>query len=153
MKKFYQQNRVFVLMMGIVLICLIVILSFLFIYFYKGNTKDKYGNRLNEIKAVEIKNTEDIISNIKKDTDIKSVTIDISGKIVYLNLILKDGITLDIAKGKALVALDNFTEEELALYDFQISLTENSDSGYVISGAKNNGTATITWNNNRVSEE
>jgi hypothetical protein len=153
MKKFLQQNRVFVIMMGIVLTCLIVILSLLFIYFYKGNNKDKYGNRLNDIKEVAINNTKDIVTNIKKDTDITEATVDVSGKIVYIILTFKEGITLDVAKGKALVVLDNFTEEELTLYDFQISLIEKSSSGYVISGAKNNGTATITWNNNRSSEE
>ncbi len=153
MKKFLQQNRVFVIMMGIVLVCLIVILSLLFIYFYKGNNKDKYGNRLNDIKEVAINNTKDIVSSIKKDSDITEATVDVSGKIVYIILTFKEGITLDVAKGKALVALDSFTEEELTLYDFQISLIEKSSSGYVISGAKNNGTATITWNNNRSSEE
>ena len=113
MKKFLQQNRVFVIMMGIVLTCLIVILSLLFIYFYKGNNKDKYGNRLNDIKEVTINNTKDIVTNIKKDTDITEATVDVSGKIVYIILTFKEGITLDVAKGKALVVLDNFTEEEL----------------------------------------
>ena len=155
MKKFFKENRIFVIMMGIVLVCLVIILSLLFVYFYKGNSKDKYGSRLNDIKDVQITNNEksSTINKIKEDESVKSVTIDVFGKIVYINLDFNEGVVLDVAKSKALEYLDNFDEEELNLYDFQISLKESSSSGYLVSGAKNNGSSMITWNNNRSSEE
>ena len=155
MKKFFKENRIFVIMMGIVLVCFIIIVSLLFVYFYRGNSKDKYGTRLNDIKDVQISNSEknNVIAKIKNNPEIENVSINIFGKIVYINLTLKEGILLDVAKSKALEILDNFTEEELNLYDFQITLKESSDTGYLISGAKNNGATTITWNNNRSSEE
>lgn len=155
MKNFYKQNRVFVILMGIVLICLVVIGSLLLIYFYKGNSKDKYGNRLISIKDAQISKTKkaEIITNIKEEETVEDVTIDIFGKNIYINLTFQEDTKLDVAKGKALAALDNFTEEELPLYDFQITLRENKDGGFLISGAKNNNNPIIVWNNNNDSEE
>lgn len=155
MKKFFKENRIFVIMMGIVLVCLIIIVSLLFVYFYRGNSKDKYGTRLNDIKDVQITNNEksSVLNKIKADENIKDASINIFGKVVYINLAFKDGVLLDVAKSKALEFLDNFTEEELSIYDFQITLKETSSSGYLVSGAKNNGASIITWNNNRSSEE
>ncbi len=155
MKKFLKENRIFVILMSIVLVCIVVITSLLLVYFYTGNSKDKYGNRLANIADLKITSSakETIINSIKEDDKVKEVSIDIYGKIVYLNVTFEEGTALDVAESKALAFLENFTEEELLAYDFQISLEETSEDGYLISGAKNNGSSIIVWNNNRISEE
>jgi len=141
--------------MGIVLICIIIIVSLLLVYFYNGNNKDKYGERLTDIKDVQITSSKQdkIIATVKEDDTISEANIDVFGKIVYINLTFVVDTSLEEAESKALLVLDNFSEEELALYDFQISLKEDSDNGFLISGAKNNGNAIIVWNNNNEDSE
>lgn len=155
MKNFYRQNRVFVILMGIVFVCLVIIVSLLLVYFYNGNSKDKYGNRLNDIRSVKISDSKksDILAEIKKDSIIKEADINIFGKVVYFDLLFVEGTSLDIAKSKSLTFLDNFSTDELALYEFQFLIKEAATSGFITSGARNNNSSIIVWNNNEDSEE
>jgi len=150
MKNFYRQNRVFVILMSIVLICLIIIAALLLVYFYNGKSKNKYGDRLNAIKNVEITASEkaNALTEVKKDSTIKEATINVFGKVVYFDLVFVSGTDLDIAKSKSLTILDNFSEEELSLYEFQFLIKEDATDGFITSGARNNGSAIIVWNNN-----
>jgi hypothetical protein len=155
MKDFYRQNRVFVILMGIVLVCLVIIVSLLLVYFYNGNSKDKYGNRLNDIKSVKISDSKksDILTEVKKDPTIKEATINVFGKVVYFDLVFIKGTTLEIAKSKSLTFLDNFSTDELTLYEFQFLIKEDATNGFITSGARNNNSPIIVWNNNEDSEE
>ena len=54
------------------------------------------------------------------------------------------------------IDLENFSEEESAFYDFNVTLKQNStdnSEGFIISGAKNKNGTGLIWNNNRVVEE
>ena len=53
-KRFYQEHRVFTILMAIVIVCLIIIATVLVQCFYVGNGSDNYGNRLDGIEKVEI---------------------------------------------------------------------------------------------------
>ena len=48
---------------------------------------------------------------------------------------------------------DNFSTDELALYEFQFLIKEAATSGFITSGARNNNSSIIVWNNNEDSEE
>lgn len=150
MKDFYRQNRIFVILMGIVLTCLIIIAALLLVYFYNGNAKDKYGNRLNDIKDVKITTSEkaNILTEVKKDSTIKEADMNVFGKVVYFDLLFVSGTDLDIAKSKSLIILDNFSNEELSLYEFQFLIKEDATDGFLTSGARNNNSEIIVWNNN-----
>ena len=53
-KEFYKRNRVYSILMLVSLVCIVSILVGVIVFFVGQTTKDKYGNRLDGIKSVEI---------------------------------------------------------------------------------------------------
>ena len=138
-------------MMGVVLICLIIIASLLLVYFYKGDSTDKYGSRLKDVTTkISDKEIKDIITETKKISKITDAKINVFGKIVYISLYFEDETEIVEAEGKAVSSLDNFSDEEKSIYDFQFILHEEiGEETFIISGAKNHESPTIVWNNNK----
>src|SRR5574344_1993200 len=142
MKKMYQENRTLFILLMIALVCIIVSLILLFKYFYFGNGSSKYGDRLNGIENVEIKDDKlsEIKSNIESGKNVASASVSIAGKIVYIKITFNSGATLVEAEGIGVKALDNFTDEEKAFYDFEFTLYQEAQDkveGFRIMGAKN----------------
>lgn len=153
MKKFYNEHRVFTILMAIAIVCLILVATVLIKCFYSGGNKGKYGDRLEGIEAVEINNSKisDIETKIKADQIVKSAKITITGKIVYFDLKFLSETSLVEAQSIALKSLDNFSDEEKAFYDFHFTLKQESTAesdGFLIEGAKNKNGSGLVWNNN-----
>lgn len=153
MKKFYNEHRVFTILMAIAIVCLILVATVLIKCFYSGGNKGKYGDRLEGIEAVEINNSKisDIETKIKTDQIVKSAKITITGKIVYFDLTFSSETSLVEAQSVALKSLDNFSDEEKAFYDFHFTLKQESTAesdGFLIEGAKNKNGSGLVWNNN-----
>ena len=53
-KKFYQNNRVFVILMSIVLVCIVIMAICLISFFYGSKDSSVYGERLDGIDGVKI---------------------------------------------------------------------------------------------------
>jgi len=155
MKQFYKQNRVFVILMGIVLVCLAIMLTILAKYVIKSNTNDTYGNRLDGIKDVVIKDSkinemEQAINEMEK---VQSVTVNVHGKIVYFNVDFETNATIDEAEAVAVKCLDFFEEDYKNFYDMQFlftkSTSEESEEVFPILGSLKAGATTgISWSNN-----
>lgn len=153
LKKFYRNNRVVVILMSIVFICVLIILFALIKYFYVGNNTSKYGDRLEGIENVEIDDTKksDVESKLIADDLIDTAKITIQGKIIYISMTFTDKASLVEAEGKALLSFDYFSDEEKAFYDFQFTLKQSAsdtNEGFIISGAKNVNGSNLVWNNN-----
>ncbi len=157
-KKFLKEHRIFTMLMAIVVVCLVLIITVLINVFYMGNGSNKYGNRLEGIENVQISDSRqsDFENNIANNEKVKKVDIRVQGKIVYITMQIEPGVKIEEAKGIALKALDEFSDEEKAFYDFNFTLkqnsTENSD-GFLISGARNKNGTGLIWNNNRIVEK
>lgn len=151
-KKMWVENRVLFVLFVIVLICLFIILGVVLKYFF-GASSSSYGDRLDGINEVEV--TDEIknnfLSSMKEDALIEDATIKTRGKIIYITLSFKDGVTLEEAKSKALASLMAFEQQYLDFYDFNYTLkgnaTENSE-GFLIMGARNVNGSGLVWNNN-----
>ena len=153
-KRFYKEHRVFTILMSIVIVCMVLIGTVLFQCFYGGKGNDKYGNRLEGIKDVQIADSRlsDFENNIKTDGTVKEAEIKITGKIIYVTLQMNEKVDIEAAKGIATKSLENFSAEEKDFYDFNYTLKKNTGEGiegYLISGAKNKKSEAIIWNNNR----
>ena len=137
----------------IVLLLTLILLIFIIVIFVKllmGNSKDKYGNRLEGIEDVTIsKETYDGVKTEVMDTTlVEEVTVRRQGKIVYTTIILKGDTGSDKAKEIAANTLDNYSEEELAFYDFSFFLKwEGIDTDTVITGNKHSNLGSISWVN------
>ncbi|MDD2505269.1 MAG: hypothetical protein PHF21_03215 [Bacilli bacterium] len=151
LKGFYNNNRVFVILMGIVIFCLAIIaVSFIYVIISQNNG-DLYGNRLNGIETVKI--TDDRLSklheSILKDKQVEKVSSRIKGRIIYINIYVKEGKVKDASK-IAIDSLDFFTEDEKAFYDISYSLLKNDDkedASFSVMGYKKSDSTIISWTN------
>ena len=151
LKGFYQNNRIYCILMGISILCIILIGVILLLYFINQTKNDVYGNRLTGIENLQISNDDknEIISFINEQKITEKVNINVKGKIVYINIYLKDGKVED-AQGLAIKILDKFSEDELNFYDINFTFTKASESeedntGFTIMGYKKSDKTIISW--------
>lgn len=150
LKKFYNNNRIYCILMGISIFCLLLV-CFAFVYYFIEQTKtDAYGNRLNGIENVAISSEHktDVIKKIKENEKIDKVSMDVKGKIIYLIIYLKDGSTED-AQSIAIKSLEYLTEDEKEFYDINYTFTNESNSDnakvFPIMGYKKSDATIISW--------
>ncbi len=156
-KNLWQKNRILFVLFTILIICFIIIVCVTVKYFI-GNHSSNYGDRLDEIKDVKISNDlkNDYQAFFDNDDSVKSVKINVTGKIIYISLNLSDGITLVEAQSKALQSLEVFSEKIQKVYDINFTLSQkgtDKSEGFTIMGAKNANRPNIVWNNNTPVEE
>lgn len=154
MKRFYKENRVFVILMIIALICIFAIGGMALNYVIKSSTKDNYGNRLEGINDIPI--TEDMLKtieeNIKTNTKVKTVTINVHGKIVNFLVDFDKSTTVREAQAVAVKTLENFEEDYKNFYDLQFIYTRSEsnseDTTFPMFGYIKAENTTIKWSNN-----
>ncbi len=148
-KEFYHNNRIYCILMFISLLCIILIaIAFLMFFAYQTKT-DVYGNRLNGIESVEISKThkDEILSFITEQEIVDKATMNIKGKIIYLNVYLKES-KVDDAQSIAVKVLEKFSEDEKNFYDINYTFaltTEVEDSPFPIMGYKKSDKTIISW--------
>lgn len=151
-KNLWHQNRILFTLFTIVLICVIIIVSVVITAFL-GSSKSVYGDRLEGIEQVELK--EEVQNSFKdkmiSDEQISDCIIKSKGKIIYITLIFKETISLVEAQSKALASLDLFEKKYLEFYDVHYTLKQNAtenNEGFLIMGSKNVSGSGLIWNNN-----
>lgn len=151
LKAFYKNNRVYSILMIISIICIVAILVGVVLYFLGQTSKDKYGNRLEGIEKVEIKESKlnDIENKITESELVKSTEVVIKGKLVYITITLNTGTHAD-AESLAQTSLELFSEEEKAFYDIQY-IVDNKDEkieeNFPVMGYIKAGNSVIKWTN------
>ena len=148
---FYKRNRVYSILMLISLVCIVSILVGVIVYFIGQTSKDKYGNRLDGIESVQIKKDKisEIENKITENELVSSTNIDIRGKLIYVDIVLKTGKHTD-SEAIAQASLELFTKEEKEFYDIQY-IVENSDKeiteNFPVMGYIKAGNSVIKWTN------
>lgn len=151
LKSFYKNNRVYSILMIISIICIVAILVGVVLYFLGQTSKDKYGNRLDGIEKVEIKESKlnDIEKKITENELVKSTDAIIRGKLVYITITLNTGTHAD-AESIAQSSLELFSEEEKSFYDIQY-IVDNKDEkieeNFPVMGYIKAGNSVIKWTN------
>lgn len=158
MKKFYKENRVFVILMGIALVCIAIIIWIFAGYILDSSAGNKYGNRLDGIKDVEIKDDkiEEMEAAILEMEKVEDVKINLHGKLVNFNIYFGTDASLEETQNVSISCIEFFEEDYLNFYDLQFFVikpdTEDPTTGETISnsiiGYKKAGETTITWSNN-----
>ena len=133
----FIKKKKFLTIIGLfVLIGIILILVVTFNLFISSN--NAYGNRLEGIEEVEItkQDMNKIASSIEEKEEVESASVRLQGKIVYITINYKEGITVDQAKQVASSTLENFDEDEKNFYDIGYFLTSAGENGFNITGNK-----------------
>lgn len=148
-KGFYQNNRIYCILMAISLFCLALIVSAFVVYFVEQTKTDTYGNRLDGIENVQITDAhkEEIASFIKENDKVESVVINIKGKMIYITTTLKDGKATD-AESIAIKSLEKLTEDEKNFYDINFIFEKKDDTAFPIMGYKKSNATIISWTKN-----
>ena len=117
--------------------------------FFPSDSKVIYGNRLEGIEKVKIKDSKiKEMKNAIKDTT-KSVNIRIAGRIIYVDVIVNKDVTLETAKGYGNTILGLLSEEEKKYYDVQFMIDKEESTQFPIIGYRHHANAAIIWTNDR----
>lgn len=151
-KELWGKNKVLIVLGIILIVCLVTIIC-VGVSFFFGGSETVYGDRLDDIESYPISEEfkSDYIASLLENEEVSDVTIDIKGRIVYVNIVFVGDTNLANAKSKAVTSLEKFSDELLSYYDINLTLTskatENSE-GFTIMGAKNVAGSGVVWNNN-----
>lgn len=147
LKKFYKNNRIYCILMGISLFCLALIVILFALYFINQTKNDKYGNRLNGIDSMKISNEEEdsLISAIKENDKVEKASINIKGKIIYVNVSFKEEGNRDIANSIAIKVLNTLDEEKKEFYDVNFIFNKDDDDSFPFMGYKKSDATIISW--------
>ena len=119
--------------------------------FFPNTGKAIYGNRLEGIEEVEIKDkTYDAVKTSLLTESVSKVSTSISGKLVKIFITVKEDVSLETAKSYGAKALEPFSTEQKNYYDFQIYITKEKESEqFPIIGFKHKSKGTLTWTKDR----
>lgn len=122
-----KENK-YTLIAIIVFIVLLVVAYALLNFFFPNLGSPVYGNRLEGIEEVKISDSEykKVVDKIKENDIVSEVTYNLSGKIVNFIVTVKGGTKPEDAKKLADLVVPEFSEKQVAYYDFQMFI-KNAD--------------------------
>jgi len=145
---FIKKHKTLVIVLSIILILIIGVL-FLVKMLMVDEDGNEYGNRLQGIESVTIKNEtiSKLKSEIKALEEVDNINYRLQGRLIYITLTLNDGISIDNAKEIGTKILEYFSQEEKNYYDIQMILKNKNKEmeGYPKIGYKHKSTETVVW--------
>lgn len=152
MKFIKKYKKEFILLLAAALIILFCGIAFIVMWFAGGS--DKYGDRLDGIKKVELSNgyLNDMVGFIKDGKNyVSNVTYNVEGRLVSFMVTVIDDTDVDSTKSMGDILIENFTKKELAYYDIQLYVIDSGkkeDTRYPIIGYKHKTSENFVWSNN-----
>jgi len=145
MKKLWRDNKILVILGGILVLCFIAILVIVLTYFV-GTRKSVYGDRFTNMKThIKDKEQDAYVKALEENPNVQKVRFRVSNKTLYISVTFKSDVPLDDAK--------KITEDSLALFSDKIK--ETYDINFTINigdltlmGARNSSGNGLFWNNN-----
>ncbi len=156
-KKLWQNNKVFIVLGIILIICFIAIISVSLTYFF-GGSDSVYGDRLIGIDDYEFtsKIENSYLEYYDEIESVKDVSINQNGKILYIHINFIEGTSLDDAKNVASGSIESLDETMKEYYDLNFIIESpagEETEGFVLLGAKNVISNVVSWNNNTAVDE
>src|SRR5574344_36254 len=133
-----KHKKEFILLAIVILIILFCGIAFTIMWF-SGNG-DRYGDRLDGIEKVELKDSHlnDVVKAVKDGKDyVNKVNYHVEGKLVSFLVTVKDETNADSAKEVRDIVKKKLTKNELAYYDVQLFLLDsntNKEARYPLIG-------------------
>lgn len=147
--KVIKNNKGIFIALGIILLFIIGVFIVVRSFYPSGN---RYGNRLKGIDKVQFTKKElaELKEKISDRDKIKSVTVDVKGRLVNIIITVEEDTNLDDIKDYAKEKLELFDEDELKYYDIQFYIKNVKDDveHYPAMGYKHKTSDDISWSNN-----
>jgi len=147
--KFFKKHRNLTVLLLIVIALVIAFLILKDTVSFDESTA-VYGNRLDGIEEVEIttEQKDKVKEALKEKTS--SVTVRVAGKLVNIIVETNAEVTLEEAKAMGPTALEVFTPEQKAFYDFQFLINNKENQNqFPIIGYMQRSRDTINWTKDR----
>ena len=138
----------------IIFIVIILLVGFLVFYLTIGQRGNKYGDRLDGIEKISFtkKDKNSYVDSLKNNENIKSASIDIQGRIIYVIVDFKDYVSLDDARNIVNDSLANLSDEVKGYYDINALITKSDEQAneegkkeFPRSGYKRKTSGIIVW--------
>lgn len=150
--KFYKNNRIYCILMIISLICLLVIIISLILYFTSQISNSKYGHRLDDIGEHPVQNElNELKSYFESNDKVLYVSIDTRGKIIYVTIQVKPELANSDIQTLCTESLSKLTDEQKVYYDIQFIAKRDGLNPYI--GSKSASKTVIAWANFNYEEE
>ena len=108
--------------------------------FFPAESKAIYGNRLEGRNKVK--------SDLAKDSS--SVNVRIAGRIIYIDVVVKDDVSKDKAKEMFGSTVNTFSAKEQSYYDIQVIMDNKANQDqFPIIGYKHHTKSSISWTKDR----
>lgn len=156
---FIKKNKTeFILLAVVLLILLVSAIMFLIVWFQGSN--NKYGDRLNGIEKVELKENyiNGVLKKIKEEKEFVTKTeYNLEGRLLSIFATVKSYTDKNEAKKVGNVIKENLKEDELSYYDIQLYVIFEEDESkekteenkvYPIIGYKHRTSEDFVWSNN-----
>ncbi len=157
--KFIKNHKTeFILLVVVGVILLISVIMFLIVWFQGSN--NKYGDRLNGIEKVELKEDymNELLKTIKEEKEyVVEDSYNLEGRLLSIIIKVKSYTDKNETKKIGSIIISNLKEEELSYYDIQLYINfeeeekENESEEnkiYPIIGYKHKTSDVFVWSNN-----
>ena len=152
MKKFIKNNKLTVITFIICLIFVILVFT-IKLTFFPNEGRAIYGDRLDGIKEVEVtsKQQKSIVSKLEEKEEVKSIDIDIKGRILNVIITVDDDVELDASKALSALIIENLEEDQTTYYDIQVFIKKSNeeDTRFPIIGYKYQDKDEFSWSKDR----
>ena len=145
-----RNNKVLLVLLGILLVCIIAIGILFYKFFYAGAGGSKYGNRLNGIENYPLSsNLQDEIKSLYSDNSkVGTIKVNTEGRVIYIDIDFKETLKVSEAESLAEKALEKIGENNLTYYDIHFILTysgEEENENFPVFGAKSSNSLKVVW--------
>lgn len=145
-----RNNKVLLVLLGILLVCIIAIGILFYKFFYAGAGGSKYGNRLNGIENYPLSsNLQDEIKSLYSDNSkVGTIKVNTEGRVIYIDIDFKETLKVSEAESLAEKALEKIGENNLTYYDVHFILTysgEEENENFPVFGAKSSNSLKVVW--------
>ena len=145
-----RNNKVLLVLLGILLVCIIAIGILFYKFFYAGAGGSKYGNRLNGIENYPLSsNLQDEIKSLYSDNSkVGTIKVNTEGRVIYIDIDFKETLKVNEAESLAEKSLEKIGENNLTYYDVHFILTysgEEENENFPVFGAKSSNSLKVVW--------
>ncbi len=153
-KKLWVENRVVFVLISILAVCFITIVV-VASSFFLASKESNYRSVDTEKYPITEEFKTSYYDSVKESKIVNQVEMRVSenSRVIYINIKYTDEASLDEAKSVAVKSVDLFSENNLSYYDINFILSNNTDDGFVIMGARNSNGSGVVWNNNTAVKE
>ncbi len=147
------KNNVFTTIVIVLFTIGVFVLAFISDSFFANSGNPVYGNRLDNIKTIEITqtNVNNLTNGLKDDKNVSDVKYELTGKIIKITITVVNDCSVKDAKKIGNKTLEYFDDEQKSNYDIEVYLIKanDSDKSFPIDGHKHSSKSSISWSKDR----